>query len=190
MADTHYQSLISPNDIENANTDDENDCSCYSYCFNDIDIFRKNMITFFKYFLFFECCVNATMILIALILLASDKFILSYVILLFVCYYIKIFFVNSMLTLSQNQSEFEQNFNNVSHMRNINTSVYFIVLFGILLAYGSFITQNQTFNSYYFSKIVNVNILFAEIIKTIGLMCATHINDYNSYNGYIWFVSM
>ena len=190
MADTHYQSLISPNDIENANTDDENYCSCYSYCFNDIDIFRKNMITFFKYFLFFECCVNATMILIALILLASDKFILSYVILLFVCYYIKIFFVNSMLTLSQNQSEFEQNFNNVSHMRNINTSVYFIVLFGILLAYGSFITQNQTFNSYYFSKIVNVNILFAEIIKTIGLMCATHINDYNSYNGYIWFVSM
>lgn len=163
---------------------------------SDINLFKKNMIKFLKYFLFFECCVNASTNIISVILLSNNNnddnnnLIFTYGTILLVCYYIRILLLSSTLVKIPNTLLSNQNLNNNVHLRNINISIYFIVSMAILLAYGSYLTQNKTIHKYYFSKAININILFAEILKVIGLMCSTTTEDFGGYDGYTWFVSL
>lgn len=137
---------------------------------------RKKILGFFKYFLLFECVVNICIVCIALILSMGDKKILVYVSMLFALYFTKIF-VNYLCKF----------FKNINHIINIGVCMLFIILFVILLAFGSYVTQGNSVGKYYFCKFVNINILFAETVKLIGLTSSSKITEYENHNEYVLF---
>lgn len=148
---------------------------------------RKHVLLYFKYFLTFEFVCNLCLIITIMVLLANDKYLAPYVIPFFVTYLIKSL-LNLILVEYQDKSVFEQNINNNFHAININTSICALIAFSILLGYGSYLTQNETVCTYYFCKGVNINIIFSEFIKVMGLFASNCIEDYNGYDGYVWFV--
>ncbi len=187
--------MMTPNIINETNTNKLDADIENQYLLDDeyenqqkIQTLRISVINFLYCVLYFEFVVNTLLVFVLFGLLVTNLDMVLYVSLLFVTHIIKLtinFSVKYYQSGCLHQQIHERNINNPLHCTNLNSAIGFAILFVIYFAYGSYITHGEKVGLYYFAKIVNVNIIVAEILKAVALACGTNMHDYGGYYRYL-----